>query len=287
MKLIVTGASGFLGGHAVRAARAAGHEVVAVGRRREALAEALPEGGGVAARALDLHADPAAAAAALGDADALLHFAWPGLPDFRSPEHVTRHLPADAAFLSAVIGGGRVRRILVAGTCLEYGLASGPLAEDQPADPMLAYPIAKDALRRLLTIECARAGAGFAWARLFYMFGPGQAAKSLLAQLDAAIDAGDAAFPMSEGEQLRDYLPAERIGAIFTALAEGSATGIVNIGSGRPVSVRALVERRLAERGAQLRLDRGRFGYPDYEAMAFWADATRLRALVGAAALDG
>lgn len=274
LRLIVTGATGFVGGHVVSAALARGHRVTAVGRNA-GKAAAAGWAGSVRLVAADLHAasfDPAV----LGAADAMLHLAWPGLHDFRDPAHLEVHFPADARFLEAALAAG-LPRLIVTGTCLEYGVRHGPLAETMPAAPSLPYAMGKDALRRHLEARLP-ADATLIWARLFYMHGPGQQPKSVLAQLDAAIDRGDAVFPMSMGEQLRDYLPVEEVARRLVRLAETpGASGIYNICSGRPISIRRLVEERIAARGARIRLDLGRFPYPDYEAMAFWGDGSRYR----------
>jgi dTDP-6-deoxy-L-talose 4-dehydrogenase (NAD+) len=281
-RLIITGATGFIGAHAVDAAAARGIAVRATGRSAAKL-DAASWPSGVDRVAADLHADPGAAAAALAPGgfaptDALLHLAWPGLPDYRDPDHVAVHLAADARFLKAAAAAG-LRRVVIAGTCLEYGLREGRLSETGATAPTLPYPIAKDALRRWLEAAAPALGLDVAWARLFYMHGPGQNPRSLLAQLDAAIDSGAARFPMSGGEQLRDYLPVETVAGRLVALAlTPSARGVFNLGSGAPISVRRLVEQRIAERGASIAPERGAYPYPDYEPMAFWADTSRLDA---------
>ena len=116
------------------------------------------------------------------------------------------------------------------------------------------------------------------WARLFYLHGEGQAPSALLPQLQRALDAGDATFPMSGGEQVRDYLPVEEAADDLVRLALARRDhGIVNVCSGRPVTVRALVESWLAEHGKSIALDLGRYPYPAHEPMAFWGDDTKLR----------
>lgn len=272
LRLIVTGATGFIGGHVVASALARGHRVTAVGRN-EAKAMAAGWARQVDFVGADIHArgfDPAA----LGEADAMLHLAWPGLADFRDQAHLETHYPADVRFLDAMLAAG-LPRLLVTGTCLEYGIRYGPLSEAMAAAPVLPYAMAKDAVRRRLEGHLP-AGATHAWARLFYMHGPGQHPKSVLAQLDAAIDRGDSVFPMSGGEQLRDYLPVGEVARRLVRLAESPyASGIFNICSGLPVSIRRLVEERIAERGAAIALGLGHYPYPDYEAMAFWGDGMK------------
>jgi nucleoside-diphosphate-sugar epimerase len=82
---------------------------------------------------------------------------------------------------------------------------------------------------------------------------------------------------MSGGEQLRDYLAVEQAADHLVALAgKRREHGIVNVCSGRPVSVRALVEGWIAANGWSIELDLGRYPYPAHEPMAFWGDATKL-----------
>jgi dTDP-6-deoxy-L-talose 4-dehydrogenase (NAD+) len=109
------------------------------------------------------------------------------------------------------------------------------------------------------------------------MYGQGQHPNSLLAQLDQAIDRGDESFDMSGGEQLRDYLPVTEVAARLVALAEHSElSGPINICSGAPISIRRLVENRIAERNANITLNLGHYPYPDYEAMAFWGKSNTI-----------
>jgi dTDP-6-deoxy-L-talose 4-dehydrogenase (NAD+) len=109
------------------------------------------------------------------------------------------------------------------------------------------------------------------------MYGEGQNPGSLLAQLDRAIEAGDPVFNMSGGEQLRDYLPVQQVAAYLVTIAESpNFGGIVNVCSGVPISVRRLVEQRIADRKSMIRLNLGYYPYPDYEPMAFWGDRHKL-----------
>ena len=222
------------------------------------------------------HAGPVAA---LGVPDVLVHLAWPGLPNYRDLFHIDRNLPADCLFLRRMVEAG-TPRVLVTGTCFEYGLQSGALREDQPALPDNPYGVAKNTLR--LYLEALQREHPFVlqWARLFYLHGPGQNPNSLIALLDAAIDRGDDVFPMSGGEQLRDYLPIKEAARLLAALAGTGTGGVFNCCSGVPVSVRGLVERSLRERGHSMRLDLGRYPYPDHEPFAFWGTRERIDRLV-------
>lgn len=288
-RVLVTGATGFIGTPVVEALLEHGFAVTALCRNAEragAWARARSAPGRVRVLAADLDALSDAQVADLAGHGRILHLAWGGLNAFKSPAHLDEELPRHLRFLTRLVAAG-ARHLLVTGTCLEYGLREGPLAEDLPTRPVTAYGQAKDALRRELEPLCAARGAVFHWARLFYMHGPGQAEKSLLSQLDRAITAGADSFDMSGGEQERDYLPVAEVARLLVRLAlQDRVTGVVNCASGRPVSVRALVEEHLRRRGATLRLNLGRYPYPDYEPMRFWADTTRLAAALAADEAD-
>lgn len=271
MKVLVTGATGFVGHHVVQALVTGGHEVTAVARD-ESKARAMPWHGRARFVACDAFAQPERALA--GEADVLVHLAWPGLPNYRDMFHVSRNLPADLQLLTRAVDGG-IARLVVAGTCLEYGMQCGALAATQETRPTTPYGLAKDTLRKSLQMLQASKPFTLQWVRLFYMHGEGQNPGSLLAQLDRAIDEGQAVFDMSRGDQLRDYLPVEQVAQIFRRVVESpQVTGVINCCSGTPISVRELVEQRCAARGSAIRLNRGRYPYPDYEPLAFWGVPT-------------
>ena len=113
------------------------------------------------------------------------------------------------------------------------------------------------------------------------MYGPGQNPKSILAQLDRHIQDGSLEFNMSKGDQQRDYLPVQKVAEIICRLAlRPTGAGIVNCGSGKPITIKSLVETHLKKHDAQIKLNLGHYDYPDYEPMHFWADTTKLKTLL-------
>ncbi|MBK1709324.1 NAD-dependent epimerase/dehydratase family protein [Marichromatium gracile] len=273
-EVALTGASGFLGRHLAVALAQRCHALVCSARGERSWSgpgRFVP---------LDVRRPPAAAFARLGRPRVLIHLAWGGLPNYGDPGHYERELPAHYRFLEGLMDAG-LERLVVAGTCLEYGRRGGACDETLCPDPDTPYGFAKDALRRGLEFAAARHGTQLLWTRLFYLWGEGQAAGSLYPQLLAAARRGERRFPMSGGEQLRDYLPVTEAAERLVRLAlETEASGIVNLCSGRPVSVRALVERWIAEHGLEIEPALGALPYAAHEAMAFWGDSTRLRQLL-------
>ena len=284
MRIAVTGASGFVGRAVVAQLLGRGVDVVAASRRVEP--QALPPSrgsGDLRHCVLDLAAPPPRPFAHLGRPDAILHLAWHGLPNYRGACHVEEELPRQIEFLRRCIDDG-LQRLVVSGTCLEYGLRDGCLDESLPTQPVTAYAQAKDRLRLALEMQAAQGGLQLAWLRLFYLYGEGQAPTSLYAQLRAAIARGDARFPMSRGDQVRDFQPLSVAAQQIAAIAlHDSAAGIFNVCSGQPRSVLELVQQWLHKWGADIELERGVYDYPDYEPRAFWGDRRRLDTLLGLA----
>lgn len=275
MKVLVTGATGFLGRHVVPILLERGHEIVATSRLIGS-AQAFPWFDDVRFTPYDIHSPPSQIPACFFEVDALVHLAWQGLPNYRAPFHHENNLFADYHFLKAIVEHG-VRHLLVTGSSSEYGLQNGCLTEDLPTQPVHSYALAKDTLRKFLELLQIQHPFRLQWIRPFYLYGPGQNQNSLLAQLDRAVDCGDKVFNMTGGEQLRDYLAIEEAARLLVLIFEQpELAGIVNCCSGVPISVRRLVENHLAERNARIELNFKCYPYPDYEPMAFWGDRRKL-----------
>jgi len=278
MTVVVTGASGFVGRHVVRRLAALGISPTLLVRPGSTLPDDLAIHPVVE---MDIGAAPSDVFERLGAPTDVIHLAWDGLPNYAATRHLDEELPAQQSFLEALLGAG-LAGLTVTGTCLEYGLQSGGLSEDLPTAPVTAYGKAKDELRAALKRLRGTGSFRLTWARLFYLHGDGQAPGALVPQLEAAIARGDATFDMSGGEQLRDYLPIEVAASDLVALAlNGRDNGVVNVCSGRPVSVRELAEEVVRNHGAAITLNLGHFPYPDYEPMAFWGDRAKLDHILG------
>jgi len=212
--------------------------------------------------------------------DIMIHLAWEGLPNYKDSFHLEDNLPRHFSFLKNMIENG-LRDLSVSGTCLEYGMQQGCLSEEQASMPTVPYAIAKNELRKSIEALTHHHDLSFKWIRLFYMFGKGQNPKSLLPQLDQAIANNESSFNMSGGEQVRDYLPVEKLAEYIVKIAlQKKLTGIINCCSGKPVSMKQFVEDYLQKKNANIKLNLGFYPYPDYEPMEFWGDNSKLKIIL-------
>ncbi len=278
MKVLVTGATGFIGNYVVNELLKHNFQVIATAKSNPVL-ESNNWIGKVEFIRCDLNSkidffdyfqNP----------DAVIHLAWEGLPNYKEAFHIEKNLPNNFYFLNDLIKSG-LKNLIVTGTCLEYGVQNGCLDELMPVKPHIPYSIAKDTLRKYLEELENQYDFKLKWLRLFYTYGNGQNENSILSQLDRAIKNKDKVFNMSAGEQLRDYLPVEKVAEIIVKTAiQNETTGIINCCSGIPISIRKMVEDYLAKNSFSINLNLGYYPYNDYEPLAFWGSTEKLNSLI-------
>lgn len=277
MRVAITGASGFVGQHVLRELQSRDLDIIATSRSPEYL---LTSHARTKVVQLNMTNELANPFQTMEGPDVLIHLAWDGLPHYQSSRHIEIELPAQLRFLTSCLAAG-LKRLVVTGTCFEYGMLEGELLEHAISQPCTQYGIAKDALRKHLEAIKSKHVFQLAWLRLFYLYGEGQSKNSLYASLSAAIARGDTQFDMSCGEQVRDYLSAREAARLIVDIALLSVdTGIVNICSGVPVTVRDQVETWRAAKKSDIRLNLGKLPYSDFEPMSFWGNRSKLDCLL-------
>ena len=212
--------------------------------------------------------------------DKLIHLLWEGLPNYKELYHFEKNTFTSYNLIKHLILDG-CKDITAMGTCLEYGMQNGSLSEDIPSMPANPYALAKDTLRKYLEEFKKHNPFSFKWIRLFYMYGKGQNKKTILEQLKSSIKRNEKYFNMSGGEQLRDYLPVEKVTEYIVKIdMQNDITGIINCCCGKPISIRNLVENYMMKHNNAIKLNLGFYPYPDYEPMAFWGDNTKLEKIL-------
>jgi len=279
MKVLVTGATGFVGRYVVNELLRYEHHVIATSRDRY---KAVKFGwfSQVQYIPCDLNVVKENFFQFFQQPELLIHLAWEGLPNYNDLFHLEENLLSNYRFLKNILEHG-LKHLVVIGTCFEYGMQSGALSEDMETKPDNPYGLAKDTLRNFLEQLQKKIDFDLKWIRLFYMYGKDQSPNAILSQLDRALENGETTFNMSGGEQLRDYLPVEKVAEYIVKIAmQSKVKGVINCCNGKPVSIRKLVENYLEEKKKSIELNLGYYPYPDYEPMAFWGDATKLNTIL-------
>jgi nucleoside-diphosphate-sugar epimerase len=278
MRVLLTGSSGFVGRAALVALQQQGAEVIAMSRTRPDIDDTKFEWH--SADLLD-HAATTSIVTATRP-DAILHLAW-------TVEHGKFWTtPANLDWVVATLNLARaaanagVKRFIGTGTCYEYDWPATADCNEQltPLKPALLYGTSKDATRRILEEFGQTHGLSVAWARLFFLYGPGEGAGRLVPSVASALATSQPA-KCSSGTGLRDFMDVRDVGAGLAALALSGVTGPVNVASGQAISIADIARTlgRLAGRPELVHIG----ALPDRpnEPPRIVADITRLRDDVG------
>ncbi|MGL9619764.1 NAD-dependent epimerase/dehydratase family protein [Bradyrhizobium sp. U531] len=230
-RVLVTGASGFVGRALLPALASRGFEVHGIARATQ------PATPGVRWHAADLLTE-AGREQALSAARPthLVHLAWEARPGRYREDPVNRRWTEASIDLLKRARACGTGRILGIGSCLEYGPQSGLCDErTSPCRPTTLYGQAK-----LATAE-AYITAGAAWGRVFVPFGPHEAEARLIPSLIRSLRVGQS-FACSHGEQLRDFVYVDDLAQMVAAVLDSEIAGAVNLASGEVRSLRSVIE---------------------------------------------
>jgi len=274
-RVLVTGASGFIGRHTIKRLVDAGFEVHAVSRRSQ------PMDNGHHWHCCDL-LEPAAAADLIRATEPthLLHLAWYAEPGAYStaPENLG-WVEASLRLLRAFARPDR--RAVVAGTCAEYDWSFGFCSERvTPLRPTTLYGECKRSISAIAERFASEAGLSLAWGRIFFVYGPGEHQNRLVASVVRSLVGGEPAL-CTTGTQVRDYLHVADVASAFVRLLDSDVVGAVNVGSGEPLAVRQLLSTIGDVTGAPQLIRFGELPTRPNEPPLLVADARRLFDEVG------
>lgn len=262
VRILMTGATGFIGSRLLPLLK--DHDVICLTRD----AQGLPP----RPKVKPLVADLAKPAIFRGELERFapqwcFHLAWEGLPDY-SPARCQANLDAGTA-LFQMLGEIHIERVAVAGSCWEYGIASGATGEHQAPVDAGDFAASKNTLRQNLANTAAAFGFEYRWARVFFAYGPGQRGGSLIPLSHAAYTRGlepDIRSP----DVAQDFIHVDDVAGGLLALAsQDMESGVYNLGTGKSHNVGDVVNCVAAH-----------FGRPaPFPATApkagFWADMTK------------
>jgi len=268
-KIIVSGATGFIGRHIVKKLIDNKYDVYALSRDLEKASslECLKN-----ANHLYFDITKPYLISNLPTNAIFIHCAWEDVQDMLSIKHLAIHFMSHYSLIKSLIEHG-ISKILITGTLSEYGLQYGPVKASNFTQPNTPYSIAKDLLHRSLRALQLKIEFNLIWARLFYMYGEGQNEKCIVPLFDNALERGDPLFNMSFGEQLLDYSPVEEVADKIINLLPYK-NGTFNVCSGEPISLRRLLEERAIKKGKKIKLNLGYYQYRKSDSLSIWGDPT-------------
>lgn len=272
MKVLVTGANGYLGQGIVKHILDCGNDVVATDFAVDHIDERADR------RACDLFSidDPYNF---FEQPDVVLHLAWRDGFVHYSDAHIA-DLPRHYSFIKK-IAESDVKTISAMGSMHEIGFFEGSIKEDTPCRPTTPYGIGKNALRQLTKMICDQKDKKFIWLRGFYIVGNSQFGSSIFSKITAAENEGKEEFPFTLGQNQFDFIDYEEFcEQVARSIIQEEVLGVINICSGSPEKLADRVERFIKENGYKIRLKYGAFPDRPYDSKAVWGDAEKINAIM-------
>lgn len=249
IRVLVTGASGFVGRQIMRGLSKFDVELVPVVRKgKESAVAGLPNVERVIAT-FDLFAETEKWwQECCREVDLVIHAAWYAEPG--KYLQASENMDCLTGSLSLAKGAAKsgVKRFVGIGTCFEYDLALGVLSVDTPLRPLTPYAAAKAALYLSLSQWLPTQSMQFVWCRLFYLYGEGEDERRLVPYIRTQLEKGQP-VELTSGKQIRDFLDVEVAGHNIAKVALSEQIGAVNVCSGVPITVRQLAEQISTEYG--------------------------------------
>jgi nucleoside-diphosphate-sugar epimerase len=272
-KVLVTGASGFIGRHTIETLVSRGFEVHAVTSKSASVSISEDCHWHVAdlvdvstIRPLVKSIKPSH----------LLHLAWYAVPGkYWTALDNFLWVQASLELLRQFREQGG-ERVVMAGTCAEYDWNYGYCSElVTPRHPDSPYGVCKNALQEMLAAYSNATGLSSAWGRIFFLYGSHEYPSRIVPSVIRSLLAGEKAL-CSHGNQIRDFLHVQDVADAFVAILESPMNGAVNIGSGKPIQLKEVIHKIAEKLGRFDLIELGAIIVSDKDPKLLAADVTRL-----------
>lgn len=272
MKILVTGANGFLGRGIVKRLLDDGMEVIATDRKIDRI------DGRAETIAADLF-EVEHPFAFFKKPDTMLHLTWRDGFVHSSDSHI-EDLPKHKKFIENMLNEG-LKSVAVMGSMHEIGFFEGSINEKTPCEPQSMYGIAKNALRQATYLMCKNHNALYKWMRGFYIVANDPYGSSIFSKISKASQEGQKTFPFTMGLNQFDFIDyAEFCKQVSAVIEQDEVDGIINICSGRPEKLSDRVERFIKDNRLNIKLEYGKFPDRPYDSKAIWGDDSKIMQII-------
>lgn len=273
MKVLITGAAGYIGRHVVDEAIKQGHEVIAADFHFNGVNPAATR------CSVPLFSGDEDIYQQVGSPDVCIHMAWRNGFVHNADSHM-EDLSQHIIFLRNMIKGG-LPSIAVMGTMHEVGYWEGKIDENTPCNPLSQYGIAKNAMRQSLQLIAENSGCTLHWLRAYYITGDDLKSNSIFAKISRAAAEGRTEFPFTSGKNKFDFIDVNDLAQLIVlAATQRKITGVINVCTGKPMTLAERVETFIQEHNYSIKLQYGAFPDRPYDSTGVWGDATKINSIL-------
>jgi nucleoside-diphosphate-sugar epimerase len=281
LKILISGASGFIGKYVVLQLLDKGIEIVVLVRSKKRFLERMGNSHnliGITISEYEITKDNKLLDS-FQNIDCFIDIAWENVRNVNSKTHSEFNFPAHLNLIKKL--SRNIKNIFVLGSCYEYGLCKGAINESYPLNPITNYGRAKKNLYHSLLELSYLNNFNLIWGRLFYIYGKDQNISTFYGELINAIANNKNQFNMSSGKQKLDYLRIDKAAEFIAELAcKNKNLGAVNICSGNPISLIDFAKNIVKFHSSNIKLNTGFYPNRNYESNNFWGDNTYLNTIL-------
>lgn len=209
----------------------------------------------------------------LGEPDVVIHLAWKDGFVHNSIAHI-ENLYNHYSFIKSMMVN-KINSISVMGTMHEIGYHEGIVRNDTPCNPMSLYGIAKNALREMLLNVNTNYVTKIKWLRAYYIYGDFLRGASIFSKIAKAYQDGQNQFAMTEAQNMYDFITVSELAEQICAVSlQNRYNGIINVCSGKPVRLRDQIEKFLTDNNIKIQLNYGAYPSRSYDSPIIYGDAT-------------
>lgn len=272
MKVLVTGANGYLGQGIVKSLVQCGNDVIANDLNLDDVIDEAIKMPGNIFDSIDPYTE-------YGEPDVLLHLAWREGFIHDSHAHIedlSKHVLLMEKFFSS-----KIKRVVVMGTMHEIGFHEGSIDEWTQTHPMNYYGIAKDTLRNFVSYMSEKSGKKYQWLRAYYIVGNSNKGSSIFSKIVDSEEKGKKEFPFTTGKNQFDFLDYDEFSKrVAMTVSQDKIYGIINICSGEPVRLADRVEQFIKENNFKIKLKYGVFPERRYDSKATWGNSFKIEEII-------
>ncbi len=211
--------------------------------------------------------------------DVCVHLAWRDGFKHDSNKHIL-DLSSHFKFLENLVING-LKNLAIMGTMHEVGYREGAVDENTPCKPTNYYGISKNCLRECTKLLCEQNNCSWKRLRAFYIYGDDEFGASVFCKIKKAYKAGIKEFNLTSGVNKFDFIDINGLCKLISmCITQNKINGIINVSSGKPISLKEQILMYISENNIKLKLNWGVYPERESESPCIYGDNAKILEII-------